>query len=203
MICLRWLGGYRLALIAAALGFVAWNGNMMGMIYLPLLVWVWRDALSRREAFFFHLHLLPRCQSGTTAWRGCIFRGSFTTLASGRSGDLDRSECFAGADVGSVVGAALSPHTTCRDSVAYLSPADRHHRLEQPAYGGRDMVSWYRLGRFNGFYLPFIVHGFDIIAKVGLRHSVPRGRIKHDVHRAENRLVDSRQHQFSSTTKHS
>lgn len=46
-----WIAEYKLIPIAAALGFVGWSGNVMAMLGLPMLVWIWRIAPSRRIAF--------------------------------------------------------------------------------------------------------------------------------------------------------
>lgn len=47
----RWIAEYGLIPVAAALGFVGWNGSVLAMLGLPLLVWIWRIAPSRRFAF--------------------------------------------------------------------------------------------------------------------------------------------------------
>lgn len=53
MNCRRWIVEYNWIpiAVAAALGFVAWNGSVAAMLGLPLLVWAWRIAPSRRIAF--------------------------------------------------------------------------------------------------------------------------------------------------------
>lgn len=47
----HWIAEYKLIPIAAVLGFVGWSGNVMAMLGLPVLVWIWRIAPSRRIAF--------------------------------------------------------------------------------------------------------------------------------------------------------
>lgn len=47
----RWIAEYKLIPIAAMVGFVGWNGSVIAMLGLPLLVWIWRIAPHRRAAF--------------------------------------------------------------------------------------------------------------------------------------------------------
>ena len=47
----RWTCGAHLIATAAVLGFTGWNGSVLAMLGLPLLVWIWRIAPNRHIAF--------------------------------------------------------------------------------------------------------------------------------------------------------